>query len=141
MRIRPALAYFALLLAACPGGPDIQAPPEIDVSEALRFEREGKKNDALVEHARLIKGLNASGRSDARFHAAWGRILGSLRRLKVSEAMAAAPPAVQERCEVLKRWCSPEGPAFLSAGAASHWSQLLALGAEPPVLAEAGWAV
>jgi hypothetical protein len=139
--MRPVISLLALLLAACPGGPEIQAPPEIDISAALRFEEEGKKADALLEHARLIRELNASGRSDARFHAAWARILGSLRRIKVRETLAGASPAVQQRCEELKRWCSPEGPAFLGAGAASHWTQVLALGAEPPILAEGAGAI
>ncbi|HKS15680.1 MAG TPA: hypothetical protein VJU16_00045 [Planctomycetota bacterium] len=134
---RLAAAAFALLLAGCPGGPDPLQPTEIDLTEARRLESAGKPIDALVEYARLVDELRKSSRGDVRAHAAWARILESLRRLKVGEALAKAPRETRERCASLVAWCSPAGPAFLGAGAAGHWNQVLSLGAEPALLGEA----
>jgi hypothetical protein len=135
---RLAAAALALLLAGCPSGPDPRLPPDFDLSAARRLESQGKTLDAIVEYARLVDDLNRSGRVDIRAQTAWARILGSLYRLKLGEALAQAPPAVKAKCASLEPWCSPP---FLSAGAAGHWIQVLNLGAEPAAMAEAAASV
>ena len=141
MKMRPALSLIALLLAGCPSGPDLTAPPEIDLAAARKLEEEGKKFEALAAYAKIITELTDSGRADARAHAAWGRVLMALRRIDPAKTLKDAPPEVLKRCAALVAWRSPEGLAFLNAGAAGHWNHLLSLGAEPPVLGEAAGAV
>ena len=134
-------AALALLLAGCPSGPDAAQPPEVDLSTARRLESEGKTLEAVVELARLVDELTASGRSDARAHAAWARILASLHRLKAGERLALASAETRKQCESLKDWCSSVGQGLTSTGAVGHWSKVLSLGSEPAVLAEAAGAI
>jgi hypothetical protein len=141
MNLRFAVAALALLIAGCPSGPDPRQPPDIDLSNARRLEAEGKPLEAVVEHARLVDELTASGRSDARAHAAWARILASLHRLKAGERLAQASAETRMQCESLRDWCSTAGQGLTSTGAAGHWSKVLSLGSEPAVLAEAAGAI
>lgn len=141
MKIRPVVAACFLLLAGCAGGPDVVQPEEIDLTTAQRLETEGKTLEAIVEHARLVQELTSSGRSDARAHAAWGRILGSLHRMKAGEKLAEADPETRKQCASLEAWCTGAGPGVLSTGAAGHWSRVLSLGAEPPILVEAAGSI
>lgn len=113
-------------------------PPDFDLSAARRLEAQGKTLDAIVEYARLVDELNKTGRADARSHAAWGRILGALYRLKLADSLAQAPAPVKGKCASLEPW---RAPPFLSAGAAGHWIHVLNLGAEPAGLAEAAGSV
>ena len=132
MRATPLLA---LLLLGCPGGPDQSLPPEIDLTTARRHEEYGRTYEALAEYAARVEDLIESKRTDIRAQVGWGRILSSLKRLKFDESMLAkAPPVLRTNLARLKPWSTP---TFLSAGAAGRWSQVLALGAEPPILAEA----
>jgi hypothetical protein len=135
--MRVSVLFLALLGVGCPGSPDANVPPEIDLSEALEHEEEGNKVEAVRELADLVEQLVESGRTDVRAHAAWARILGSLRRLKVGAVLAQAPPETRQRCKSLEPWLGASGPSFLCAGIAGHWARVLSLGAEAPVLAEA----
>ncbi|HEY3225451.1 MAG TPA: hypothetical protein VGK61_00485 [Planctomycetota bacterium] len=137
MRTRAAAGLFVLLLTGCPGGPQVQPVPDIDLSKARRLESEGKILEAVVEYARLVRDLQDSGRSDTKARAAWARTLEALRRIRFRERLAQAPPEVRKSCDSLVPWNVPAGYAFLSAGAASHWTYVLSAGAEPPLLAEA----
>jgi hypothetical protein len=141
MNTRPVVAACFLLLAGCRGGPDVVQPEEIDLTTAQRLESEGKALEAIVEHARLVQELTTSGRTDWRAHVAWGRILGSLHRMKAGEKLAQADPETRKQCAALEAWCTGAGPGVLSTGAAGHWSQVLSLGAEPPILAEAAGSI
>ncbi len=134
-------AAVALLLAGCQSGPDQKPASDIDLSNARRLESEGKKLEAIVEYARLVDELNKSGRTDARAHAAWGRILQTLHRLKFEEILARATAETRKRCASLEPWMSTGGHLFLSAGAAGRWNQVLSLGADQPLLAEAAGAI
>ena len=141
MSTRFPVVAFALMLAGCPGGPDTTLPPDFDLSTARQLEAQGKPLEAVVEHARLLDELNKSGRTDARAHAAWGRVLGSLHRLKAGERLALASPETREKCASLKVWCSTTGVGLTSTGSAGNWTRVLSLGAEPAVLAEAAGAI
>jgi len=141
MKTRCAVAILALLLAGCPSSPDPQHPPEIDLSKARQLEAKGRTLDAIVEYAGLVDELAQSGRNDAQAHAAWARILESLRRLKVGEILSKAPAHERKKCASLEAWCLPAGPSFLVAGAAGRWNQVLSLGAEPALLSEAATAI
>jgi len=137
MRTRAAAGLLVLLLTGCPGGPQVQPVPDIDLSKARKLESDGKILDAVVEYARLVRELQDSHRTDPRAQAAWARTLEALRRLRFREQLAQAPPEVRKSCESLVPWNVPAGYSFLSAGAANHWTCVLSAGAEPPLLAEA----